>query len=274
MGEVSSYKIKPILEEFKAFFPLVIVSIYTIGYSYLSLFYGSFGIQFEYYTSLLDIVFFTIKHLLFIVFLYWAVDAWLYGLYILYSKIFLEKRILSLNKFRSSERLKRYLALKRKKYKFEFEDKLLFIFVLFLLLQLITSALDYTFLGYPTMGELFPVIVGRYFYLGILRAKYRKKKNYDTPVELEVFFSYIFFTIICVFSSSIQGSVDAKRIIKGDISGKNLSITIENESLDTKDDDFTYIGESSDYLFLFDYKSKKSMVINKSKVPFINFYTE
>lgn len=251
---------------------IFLLAIYAIGYTYLKFYYSGFGIDIEYYISLIDIVFFTINQF-FATGLSWImleVGAWiLYG----FISIIWIPGILYLvdDRFKGSiELVNRYMLIK-KMHMFRITKMFfLLIFYAIIIFQSITSLEEN--IGISTLPWLIDFLPAVFISMYLLYSKINEKKVKADFDKKTITFLVVFF-ISSIFSAFLQGSSKSKSI---EFLESRRIVTLITDDLNYKTDGikFFYIGETSSYIFLFDREKNESIAVLKTELPKIIFKTK
>ncbi|KAF2334841.1 hypothetical protein [Flavobacterium daemonense] len=245
------------LLNYKEYLPIIALIMYGFGYIYQKIFYSHFGIEIEYYTSFSDLLFFTVNFIVFIGFLLLLTEIILmilthYPLLFFFKHFYKSQR----KKYNSDEEF----------YKKEVEERVeenytgsSLIILTFILIWAIFFAKEF----------VYPFSI--YFCLFIIKFhKLVKKWNpeddkIDIGISLaEVFTSmfFFFFLLILIFFAF----KDAKDL-KENKSNKKIEFCDNEKQYSTLlQSNLIYIGETSNYLFLYDKQLKTSSVFNKNNI--------
>lgn len=230
---------------------------YGFGYIYQKIFYSHFGIEIEYYTSFSDLLFFTVNFIVFIGFLLFLTEIILiilthYPLLFFFKYFYKSQR----KKYNSDEEFYKKEVEKRA------EDNYTGLSLVVLSFIFIWSILF-------TKEFVYPFSI--YFCLFIIKLhKLVKKWNPEDDkidigislAEVSTSMFFFFFLIILIFFAF----KDAKDL-KETKSNKKVEFYDNEKQYSTLlQSNLVYIGETSNYLFLYDKKLKTSSVFNKNNI--------
>jgi|JI6StandDraft_1071083.scaffolds.fasta_scaffold102035_2 hypothetical protein len=236
----------------KELIPIILLLIYIMGFARLNLYYKEFGINIEYYIGLNDIIFhtlsftvkiisvFMINSLIILIFSYLLTKLY----YFLLFKIIKKRKI-------SNKILEKFLDIKTNK-------------ILLLTVSIIYIVLIILFMyciKYEKNTSFFYV----YFYLNsiiLFNINNIKNNTFDNRYRS----STITYIILFLISFSTASSYKHKEILSKSINS-NIEFELKNSNINNKD--FNFIGETSEYLFLFHRKEGKSYIFNKSQIEII-----
>lgn len=235
----------------KVNFNVLLISIYVISYTNYFIYYGSFNIDIISYVSLTDLLFYPLKLALGIFFTIILTEIILYNAFIFISIMIWSPYITIKFRFNRYLRRKKELRTRLKKnyyYKYnvhESDFKVFFAFIGFFAC---------IFLKFDIKIILLPSLM---VYIALL-ASFREKEYYT------VTFIAIIVLLSTMFTTSILG-VYKKRYVKDDFSisfiENNTSISTEKES-----SSINYLGQTSNYIFLYDIENGTSLIYSKSNI--------
>lgn len=230
---------------------------YSFGYIYQKIFYSHFGIRIEYYTSFSDLLFFTINFIVFLGFLLFLTEIILmilthYPLSFFFNFFYKSQR----KKYASDEEFQKIEVEKRAQDNYTGLSLIILTFLLFWAI-FFTNEIVYPF--------------SIYFCLFIIKFhKLVKKWNPEideenigtTLADVSTVMFFFFFLITLIFfafkdAKDIKETTSNKKIEFCD-NGKQYSTLLQSN--------LVYIGETSNYLFLYDKQLKLSPVFNKNSI--------
>lgn len=259
MGEV---KIKEIwgLDRIPILIPFVFFGLYSLGYAYMKSFYVGVGVNFEYYVSLTDILFFTIDYLIKLV-VYWGIFEIYFILFFIFFKEFflLDIIFLKKQKINSLSFLRRFFEFNKLKYYSLVKE------VCIMLLALVTM------FGYMVVIKkensffreivFFSPLAASYFFYYYFREK--MKKNLLVILML---FGFYFGGIFSMFAIGINDS----KVLSSIKNTVRIEFAYNGENYSTFDSNkFVLIGDTSNYIFLFDKDSEETIAFRKDNIDLI-----
>lgn len=251
---------RKIVEIFKSEISLILVLIYSLGYSYLFVYYKLLGIPIEYYVNITDILFKAIEILLQIVLLY-LLQAMLLSSVAMFVLRIYYSRILNFRLWKrkiKKEVYKRYsnTILERSK-----ENNIeLVVFFLYVLLGAFLFYIPDDFRSFDIVYILF-LIVRMYFLTHKIEVK-EPNKFRELLVGGFVVFLLLSFIVSAQFRSVAVKNGNISKIIEFKDNGKLIS---------TSNSNINYIGESSTYIFLYDKTTRESLIFSKQKVEELKY---
>lgn len=243
------------INDIKSSVSIVILIVYSFGYTYLNSYYSRFNIFIENYINLNDLIFLTIKALFIISLIYLAVVILLRFI----SKIFLTSTFYTIRFFcimgkgENKAVYKRYYSYIIKNILNQY-SKWISIFILLALIYIVSY---FNNNDDRVITIFLPLIAIEVFFMA-------KELNDQDKKKVHYFF-IVFFYIILLSCFSIFGLVD------GNINkiSKNSTIVefVENDVFyDTSSDSLNYLGETRSYLFIYDIRNQNSLIINKDNI--------
>lgn len=230
---------------------------YGLGYIYQKIFYFHFGIEIEYYTSFSDLLFFTVNFIIFIGFLLFLTEIILMIL-THYPLLFFFKYFYKSQRKKYNSEVEFY----KKEVEKRAEDNYTGLSLVVLTVIFIWSILF-------TKEFVYPFSI--YFCLFIIKFhKLVKKWNPENDkidigislAELSTSMFFFFFLIILIFFAF----KDAKDLKETKSIKKVEFYDNEKQYSTLLQSNLVYIGETSNYLFLYDKKLKTSSVFNKNNI--------
>jgi hypothetical protein len=245
---------KEVLNLYKSYTPVLLISIYSIGFVYLKGFYSSFGIPIEYYISLTDIIFFTISNTIYFIFWLIIIEAILFPFILGFNRRIIFLKIRSNSKIKNKSitiKDRAFSIYKNRNLKESYLFYSPYIFTLFVIIALISTK------------ELTPILITLFPAWGIklfLPNKILKEVG-DLKFEKLIWIAFISVILISFF---ISGNLQGKNVKKNEIS-KKITIRRENYSiLSSNSGKVIYIGETSEYIFFYDIGSKYTQIVEKT----------
>lgn len=249
-----------ILEKYKQNFPIILIIIYAIGYVYLFQYYSRFNIEIEYYINLTDIIFFTIKSIFNLLFVYIIFEIILRIVsHILLSIAYQIKyyKILSEGRKNTNEENTKVLDVKNiidigiSKY---ISDTTIFICIIS----------TFIFIYYEeeylvTLSIVCPYLLTKAFMSKLLDKEKSKKVMYFYPILI----------LLLIFAFGILGSKDGDFVKKTDVSNR-VEYSINSKIYSSDSMPILIIGETSSYVFVYDKKTHKTTIISKEKLDYIS----
>ena len=235
MGEVRKSLTLEYVKENMQLFPLLAIAFYSVGFIRLKGYYQTFGIQIENYVNINDLIFQSIY-----IFLLMLILLFLFFLFI---KIF--------------EFFTKNVKIENKVIWF-----ILFIQIILLITYFISSVknLDGSqYLIYAMMVLFFYLIYYEKDYEGFLN--YYKLKSIVVILFLSLFF------LIGVFGHGVRDGMAVRQRKKNN----NVSFEYKGELYSTLHPSLHLIGETSEYIFLFNKVSNRSLVFRKEGINNIQF---
>lgn len=234
-------------------FPILLLSIYALGYAYLKCYYWVNNIDIEYYINLTDIIFFTINLII------------LFVVPILFLEFFIEMCatffILRQNrkklKFMSDEERNKILHVDKNDKVIRYYFRVLFVVYIICIL---------------TLGQF---VYSTFFFVVLLLLKgYHILKYGDNDEDNKtVIVGVIFFVsvIASIIFGIMHGKIHNNKIIVF-TSTKEISFNTSNQKISTiNDENCIFMGQTTDYIFLYDKKSNKSCAYKKDSLEKIEF---
>ena len=264
MGEVRSGSIFK-ADYISTFLPVILFILYSIGYSYLKYYYLGVGINFEYYISLTDIIFYTIEYLIKTFFMYLVFEGFSGLLYYILEffvfkdlVFYVKKRIFNqryLDLFLKMNRLKIYIA---------FQEILILFIITVVGFNLVSAASGGAILS-EYLIYITPFLVGKVIFL-LNKDVIKRKSLLVLIVVIGIYFSGLF-----VLSN--LGSIHAKNIEQADRKF-TLSFKLGDVEYSTNGEssNFIYLGETSVYFFLFDKVNKETLAFRKDNIELIRVF--
>lgn len=257
MGEVNKFSLK--FSEIKDYLPIALLVLYFFGYIYLKLYYLSFGINFEYYISLTDIVFFSVEKILL-----FSLSLGLFELFnsILFRVFFLDLIYfwyLKLNKKILEFEILRNIVKNKMKLRKHWE----YAFYMFSALTL--NLLDFFLFDKNDFETSFVLAFNTAFFFKmvfLLHLSTSKGRRFGIN-------GFAIFLIVLFAVSMVDYAIrDSKSLKAGEIT-KFAGFEVGMEQIETGNSDFSLIGETSNYIFIYDHKNKISLIFNKSTITVI-----
>lgn len=247
-----------ILEKYKQSFPIILIIIYAIGYVYLFQYYSRFNIEIEYYINLTDIIFFTIKNIFFLLFVYiiFEIVLRIVSYILLYFAYHIKYWIFSKSRKKPNDENTKELDIKNiidigiSKY---ISDTTISICIIS----------TFIFLYYEKeylipLSIVCPYLLTKAFMPKLLDKEKSKKVTYFYPVLI----------LLLIFAFGIFGYKDGDLVKKrGTLNRVEYSIDSKIYSSDSIP--ILIIGETSSYLFVYDKKIHKTTIISKEKLDYI-----
>jgi len=246
---------KNFLNIFKENFPLILLMFYIFGYTYLITYYNQFDISIVKYIDLLDLLFTSINYLVFILVVYIFVEAAIYffayfSLALIFNQI-VTKRIHK--RLGYSSKVEQYIESTHNKYiirNIKILSLVFFVLATFICLRVIDETLIILSLFFPFLTlKIFQVIP----------RKNKKQKTKAYQLLLSVFF------IILVLCFAAWGYIDGGLNKK---TKQSSIIEFKEEGLlySTKTDSLNFIGETNQFLFLYNKRERYTLVFNKQNI--------
>jgi hypothetical protein len=237
---------------FKGNITLILLGLYALSFVNYYIYYNSFEISIFNYIGLYDLIFFSLEYIFKIVLvifiwevLFYIVFSCLFDLYTLYI-ILIHKKKYKLYFFSNRSKKKRLKNVIFNKY---FNDNIVVNKVLFILILMAVIVFS------PYKLTTIPALCIYFIYIF---HKSDEVKLYDFTITAISFIIIVFTLITTLFSSY------SKRFEKDDYC---ISF-YENSKLITTDktSTYNYLGESSTYIFLYDFKNKESKIYFKENI--------
>lgn len=245
-------------------FPLLLLVVYSVGYLYLKFYYSGLGIFFEYYISLSDILFFSLNRLIIFGIIYIIFRTVIKLMFFIYANSIIRKMNVDVRNIKLSRRA--FFIYKRKIYN-EFRRYLIALLVLSSSFYIIYGAIMEGSKEYSIMLRIFIVVfvlVGQYW---IFLEKNEDGKKFDF-VLLKLGVVVMVISISSIFLGILDSNLIDKRSdnlsLKFDYNG-NVYSTIGQEHF--------YIGETSEYIFLYEKINKKSLAFRKADLKNLQFFS-
>lgn len=240
----------------KEYFATVLLILYAIGYLNLKIYYSGFNIQIESYMTISEYLFAAISYFINIVVGFFAIEflyltmSHLLSFYFYIFYINLKKRKINI-------RLAFRLAAKFFESKYAIYS-LIFNFILVISITILDSKLFYKFSNSILNIVLFLIL---YFTIKLTLVSIKFKKS-DSYILL------LYSLILIIYGILISGFTNKLGIVKDGYFGKKFDIefVIDNLSYSTIDNNYRYIGETSQYLFIYDFKCKNTLVFLKENI--------
>ena len=239
-----------IIKFYKDTLPLMILIFYSIGYTFLSIYYSHFRIDIEYYLSITDLLFFSIDLLLTLAIIGLVVEI---GLILLTSVFYREKEI------EETDKEKRQKIINERETNFEF----LSLLILLIITVILSYFFDYDIYVWIIFFTLFPI--------KLINATKNDTSKEDKDISNVFLFTSL--SIILLVISLIYGWREANKIKEnnGTIFSKEIEFNYINSSYSTTDKgNLIFVGETSNNFFLYDRLKKKTMVFFKNELKNIN----
>lgn len=233
----------------KSNFNVLLIVVYIISYANYYIYYGNFNIDIVSYISLTDLLFYPLKLALGIFFAIIIIDLVL-SFAFTFTSIFVWRPymtlILKTKRFSMrSEESRRRLRKIRHNYTNENDFKEFLAFI---------GSIACMFLKFDIVIILFPSLI---VYMALLLGHDEKGYHVTTTMAIIVLLGTMLIT-------SVYGVYD-KRYLKDDYS---ISFIENNTRISTDEESSTinYLGQSSDYIFLYDIEKKTSLIYSKSNI--------
>jgi hypothetical protein len=252
---------KQIIEEYKQNIPIILIVIYSMGYMYLYTYYARFGIDIEYYINLMDIVFFTVKNIFFLLFVYLIFELIfrLFGYVIIqlgynikYYKIISNIKRNSIDKERILK-LQEVYKIFDKGLERHYGITTFWLCIIFSLLILYYSE-EYLI----TVSIAVPYLLTKFFMPQLLNKEKRKKTVFFYPVLL----------IASIATFGILGHKDGDSVKKGDMQNR-IEYSTSNKIFTSEKLPIVLIGQTSSYVFIYNKRDFETTVISKDKLDYI-----
>src|SRR5690606_26916386 len=226
---------------------------YVLGYAYLAMYYFQFEISIVNYINLQDILFTTINSLVALIVTYLFVEIGLYVIGILLLKttfrLFVKNKFLK--RLGNNQRVQKHVEFRKQKfYSDNIDGTSLF------LLILITSLFIY-------FGDEKILVFSLYVPFLIIKI-YRliPKEKEDLQIQINQLFSgvLIFTFVLCFAYWGYKDGTTAK----SRKNGKQIEFIEQDNEYNTKSESLSFIGETNEYLFLYNNKDRVTLIFNKS----------
>jgi len=252
-----------IINQYKTYLPIFLLLLYILGYVNLSYYYSVFNVSIEYYINLTDILMYVAGRLVSILltFILFELIVSLPTIYII------EKRRNNVikNKLLESKKSKEVNSRYKNIYsrdKFDGSYSLLSMVILFLIFIVVFVILKIV----ASWSVYLIAIIFFKLYLAL-----SDKKNKDNQV-FEIFkYSIIIIPLISIFLG--LGFLESKEILEGKNS-KEITFLENNKNFSTKSDSLLFIGETSEYLFLYYPRDKETKIFSKSTITDFKIYNK
>ncbi|MDR6845590.1 hypothetical protein [Flavobacterium granuli] len=243
------------LEIFKSNLTVITLIFYVLGYTYLAMYYFQFDISIVNYINLQDILFTAINSLVVLILTYLFVEFGLYiiGIFILNTifQIFIKRKFLK--KLGNNPRVQKYLKFRNEKYySANIEGTTLFLLVLITFLLLYFS---------DEKALIFSLFIP-FFIIKLYRITPKEKG--EMQIQLNQFFlGLLTFTFILCFA--YWGYKDGTTT-KNSKNGQQIEFREQGIAYNTKSDSLNFIGETNEYLFLYNNKNRETLIFSKSGI--------
>lgn len=234
MGEVRGFSLLK-LKGIEGFIPFILFFIYAVGYSYVNGFYSVFNIDIEFYISVTDLFYYSLFVFLSFFIAYWVTVSFMKILEVFLSlmfKIFSKKL-----DDRDDIRLKSIL---------------IGLFILFLVINYFLEIEDFTGLFYVLLWAIPSVFI---IFIQFFLRDLGSIKNVST-----IIFGSIMILVVSYSFGEKQGTN-----LKNEPNRKQLSFFHEGTAYSTNNN-LKFIGETSDYLFIYHQNGSRSMIFLKSDI--------
>jgi hypothetical protein len=243
------------LEIFKSNLTVITLIFYVLGYTYLAMYYFQFDIFIANYINLQDILFTTINSLVLLTLTYLFVEFGLYIIGILILKtifhLFIKRKFLK--RLGNKARVQKYLKFRNEKYYLDnIEGTTLF------LLILITFMLLY-------FGDEKILIFSLFFPFFIIKLyQIIPKEKGEMQIQLNQFFLGLL-TFIFILCFAYWGYKEGT-IAKNSKNEQQIEFREQDIAYNTKSDSLNFIGETNEYLFLYNNKNRETLIFSKSGI--------
>lgn len=235
MGEVRKFLTVEYVKENMQLFPLLIIGFYSIGFIRLKGYYQAFGIQIENYVSINDLVFQSIYiFLLIVVFLF---------IFFVVIMIF------------------KYLT-----RNFQFNNLVIW-FMLSLQTTLLIIYFISSFIDFEGSQFLIYAMMVLFIYMIYYEKDYDRFLNFYSLKPFVINILIILFFIIGVFGHGLRDGLKNKDFKKEG----NISFVYEGDLYSTLHPSLNLIGETSEYIFLFQTVSNRSLVFRKDDIKSLQY---
>lgn len=255
MNEKDNLWLKRNIELFKRHFSIISLIFYIFGYVYLNRYYEQYNISIEKYTDLLDILFTTINYLFILLLVYIFVEVIIYILAFIYLslifRLFIRRKIRK--KLGTENRIGKYIDFEYNKY---IKAKIKLTSLIFLIIStiLLLRNNDETLI---ILSLFFPFLI-----LKIFQVLPSNKSEFKTKAYQVLLFVFILILIICFAIWGYKDAnlnKDANQSSKIEFKEKEIFYTTESDSLN-------YIGETNKYIFLYNKKTRNTLIFNKESI--------
>lgn len=253
---------KKILKNYTQNFPIILITIYSIGCTYLYNYYSRFNIQIEYFISLTDIVFFTLKYIILLLFFYFFIEMTFrtiaYFVLLILYRIRYHKKILRIRKNTIDN------VLKRKKINNVFN---LFDVIIskkiektsIVLCMVVCVLFAYYINEYLIIFSIVaPYLFIKFFIPQLLNKEKRKKITYFYPI--------LVITLIIAFG--ILGYKDGDDVKKSSMINR-IEYATNNKVYTSENLPIIIIGQTSSYIFIYNKNNRETTVLGKDKLDYI-----
>lgn len=255
---------------YKSYLPILVLVVYSIGYIFLVNYYLNFGVEIVFFLSLTDILFTALDLLVVFVTLVVLLEIVMFitssVLFSLFSKEEKDVKNDPLIEDILKKADENYI---NSKDKFRLVSLLLTVIILFILI----SYADNSFFFGLTLFTLIPIklhnLISGFEDQSV-------KENKDQNIEISKFRTGVIFFLIAVliFGAYIYGNIAADKVknknspfLEIDVefidNGKTYSTELDTTKL--------FIGQSSNYIFLYDLPTEKTSVFSKSNLESLKF---
>ncbi|WBL42385.1 hypothetical protein PBT90_16740 [Algoriphagus halophytocola] len=264
MKESSGSIIYEDIEELKGLFPAVLFIIYVIGYSYLKIYYGRFGVDFENYINLTDLMFFAINPVLFFVFYYGVLELVVYILFWMISQLV---SILRGTKGSISKGVEYYFF--NKSFYKSYNNLIYYFLITVAVLGVISSfPLPIEIGCFSLIAKFLPAVLFKIILGTLDRIENSTKKPLGLTDNQKVTGVLFLGLLVCVIGSVVQANIDSKNVKKG-LSERMVKFNVEGLEVSTLKGDSKFIGETSNFIFIYNMKSKSTEIYSRSEI--LNF---
>lgn len=258
---------KRLLETYSGILPGLVVLFYTIGYVYLRAYYTQFGINIEFYISLTDILFYAIKFLVFLAFIFFILNTIVFLVAYASSSYYFTKKLKKYlsEKSASKEVIERFVSMKVTKHLFIFYPLALLLFTAILIW--ITGEILFPFTYY--IFSMFS------FFYSVIPEKSASEKSFEIGKLRDRDYGTLFLIFIVIILHYFTGFRTAEQVKVGDYYFTKPTVcefVYKNIDYSTdKGTNMMFVGETTDYLFVYSSCEQKTLAFEKGSIENLKF---
>lgn len=243
------------LEIFKSNLTIITLIFYVLGYAYLNMYYFQFDISIVNYINLQDIIFTTINSLvvLFLAYLFVEFGLYIIGILILNTSFHLFIKRKFLKKLGNNIRVHKYINFRNEKYNSEYLQVTSLTLLILITILLLYFSNEKTFI----ISLFFPFFIIKLYQI-------IPKENGDILIQINQFFLGLL-TFIFILCFAYWGYYDGTTAKKSE-NVLQIEFKEENITFNTKSDSLNYIGETNEYLFIYNNKNRETLIFSKSGI--------
>ncbi|WP_339706257.1 hypothetical protein [Algoriphagus aquimarinus] len=243
------------IEEFKNYLPALTLLATALGYIYLKFFYSQFDIEIEYYTNITDIILFVIAKFIDLSLAFIIIE-----ILTVYPTLFIIEscRASHIKSKLKQRNFSKEVVLRIKKISQIKKSDGLYSIISLILILILSAALT-MILSFPQRIFIYVIpILGLKFFLMIPKKAIKEQKEIILIVIPVI-------VLTLAISFFIRAVVESGDIVNNQ-NYKALYFNSKGTNYDTRTDSLNFIGETSNYLFIYNSKNKESYTFNKSSI--------